>query len=140
MTILNINGSILMKTFIRTRFYSFRHAFVGLIYVIHTQKNAWIHTVASFCVILLAFWLHVTTQDWAILILTLSAVWTAEFINTSLEAVVDLTSPQKHPLAKVGKDVGAAAVLISALSSIVIGFLILGPPLWNRLLQIILSH
>lgn len=129
-----------MKTFFRTRFYSFRHAFVGLIYVVHTQKNAWIHTIATFCVILMAFWLHLSTQEWAILILTISAVWTAEFINTSLEAVVDLASPQKHSLAKVGKDVGAAAVLISAVSSIVIGFLILGPPLWNRIMQIIHSR
>jgi len=126
-----------MKTFIRTRFSSFRHAFVGLIYVIRTQKNAWIHTIATFCVILMAVWLRVSKQDWAILILTISAVWTAEFINTALEAVVDLASPQKNPLAKVGKDVGAAAVLISALSSIVIGLLILGPPLWGQL-QIIL--
>ena len=75
----------------------------------------------------MASWLHLSTHDWAILILTISAVWTAEFINTALEAVVDLASPQKHPLAKVGKDVGAAAVLISALSSIVIGLLILRP-------------
>jgi diacylglycerol kinase (ATP) len=128
-----------MKSFIRTRFSSFRHAFVGLIYVIRTQKNAWIHIIATFCVILMAFWLHLSTQDWAILILTISAVWTAEFINTALEAVVDLASPQKHPLAKVGKDVGAAAVLISALSSIIIGILILGPPLWNRLSLIIFT-
>jgi len=127
-----------MKYFIRTRFFSFRHAIVGLIYVIRTQKNAWIHTIATFCVILIAMWLRLSAQDWAILILTTSAVWIAEFINTALEAVVDLASPQKHPLAKVVKDVGAAAVLISALTSIVIGLLILGPPLWGRL-QIILT-
>jgi diacylglycerol kinase (ATP) len=128
-----------MKTFIRTRLSSFRHAFVGLFYVIRTQRNAWVHTVATFCVILMALWLHLSTQDWAVLILTISAVWTAEFINTALEAVVDLASPQKHPLAKVGKDVGAAAVLISALSSIVIGLLILGPPLWNRITRLFLT-
>ena len=56
----------------------------------------------------------------------------AEFINTALEAVVDLASPQHHPLAKVGKDVGAAAVLIAAVTSVVIGLLILGPPLWEK--------
>jgi len=67
------------------------------------------------------------------LLLTIAMVWTAEFINTALEAVVDLASPQNHPLAKVGKDVGAAAVLIAALTSILIGLLILGPPLWDRI-------
>jgi diacylglycerol kinase len=64
-------------------------------------------------------------------------VFTAEFINTSIEAVVDLVSPDSNPLAKIGKDVGAAAVLISALAAIVIGVLILGPPLWGRLSPIL---
>ena len=76
--------------------------------------------------------------EWAILILTIGSVWTAEFVNTALEAVVDLASPNIHPLAKVGKDVGAAAVLISAISSAVIGFMLLGPPLLQRI-QVLLS-
>jgi diacylglycerol kinase len=60
-------------------------------------------------------------------------VWAAEFFNTSIEAVVDLASPAHHPLAKVGKDVGAAAVLIAALAAIGVGLLILGPPLWIQI-------
>jgi diacylglycerol kinase len=60
-------------------------------------------------------------------------VFTAEFINTAIEAVVDLASPGKHPLAKVGKDVGAGAVLVAALSAVLIGLLILGPPMWMKL-------
>jgi diacylglycerol kinase len=60
-------------------------------------------------------------------------VFTAEFINTALEAVVDLASPVQHPLAKVGKDAGAGAVLVAALAAIVVGLLILGPPLWAKL-------
>jgi len=59
-------------------------------------------------------------------------VFTAEFINTAIEAVVDLASPVHHPLAKVGKDVGAGAVLVAALAGVVIGLLILGPPLWQK--------
>ncbi|KAA3644940.1 MAG: hypothetical protein DWQ07_16190 [Chloroflexi bacterium] len=56
-------------------------------------------------------------------------------ILNKLEAIVDLASPQEHPLAKVGKDVGvgAAAVLITALAAVLIGLLVLGPPLWERL-------
>jgi len=68
-----------------------------------------------------------------VIILTMAMVWTAEFLNTALEAVVDLASPQHHPLAKVGKDVGAAAVLIAAAASVIIGLLLLGPPLWAKL-------
>jgi diacylglycerol kinase len=59
-------------------------------------------------------------------------VFTAEFINTAIEAVVDLASPVNHPLAKVGKDVGAGAVLVAALAAALVGLLILGPPLWAR--------
>jgi diacylglycerol kinase len=66
-------------------------------------------------------------------------VWTAEFINTALEAVVDLSTPGHHPLAKVGKDVGAAAVLIAAAASVLIGLLILGPPLYARIQVLWLS-
>ena len=63
----------------------------------------------------------------------MALVWMAEFVNSALEAMVDLASPDVHPLAKVGKDVGAAAVLIAAVSAALVGLLILGPPLAQRL-------
>ncbi len=119
--------------FIVSRAHAFRNAFRGWLYVIRTQRNAWLHAVATTLVLLVAFWLRLPLRDWAVLLLTIALVWTAEFINTALEAVVDLASPQQHPLAKVGKDVGAAAVLIAALTSILVGLLILGPPLWEKL-------
>jgi diacylglycerol kinase len=124
---------ITVLAFFKSRARSFRYAFQGWWYVIRTQKNAWIHAIVSATVMLLSLWLSLSPQEWAIIILTIASVWTAEILNTALEAVVDLASPQHHPLAKVGKDVGAAAVLIAALSSVVIGLLILGPPLWNRI-------
>lgn len=119
--------------FLRARARAFGYAFAGWWYVIRTQRNAWIHAVASFSVLLLGLWLQLPLRDWAVIIVIIAMVWTAEFINTALEAIVDLASPQHHPLAKVGKDVGAAAVLIAALASVLIGLLILGPPLWARL-------
>ena len=69
-----------------------------------------------------------------IIILTIAIVWMAEFINTALEAIVDMTMPEKNQLAKVAKDVSAAAVLIGACAAVLIGFLILGPPLWQHLI------
>lgn len=125
-----------MLEFIRSRVRSFRYAFAGWWFVIKTQRNAWIHTAASVLVILVAVWLEVPARDMAILILTIGMVWTAEFLNTALEAVVDLSTPAHHPLARVGKDVGAAAVLIAALVSVIIGILILGPPLY----QYVINH
>ena len=120
-----------MLEFIRSRVRSFRYAFAGWWYVIKTQRNAWIHTAASVLVILIAVWLRLPPRDLAVLILTIGLVWTAEFLNTALEAVVDLSTPAHHPLARVGKDVGAAAVLIAALVAVIIGILILGPPLYQ---------
>ena len=120
-----------MLEFIRSRVLSFRYAFAGWWHVIKTQRNAWIHTAASVIVILVAIGLQVPARDLAVLILTIGLVWTAEFLNTALEAVVDLSTPAHHPLARVGKDVGAAAVLIAALVSVIIGILILGPPLYR---------
>ncbi len=119
--------------FFVSRAHAFRHAFRGWWYVVRTQRNAWIHALVTTLVVLLAAWLGLPARDWAVLILTIALVWTAEFINTALEAVVDLASPRHHPLAKAGKDVGAAAVLIAALTSILVGLLILGPPLWEMI-------
>jgi len=122
-----------MIPFLKSRARSFRYAFHGWWFVIRTQKNAWIHALVSITVIFLGFWLKLSAWDWAVIIIAIAMVWTAEFLNTALEAVVDLASPERNQLAKVGKDVGAAAVLITASSSAVIGLLILGPPLWARL-------
>jgi diacylglycerol kinase len=98
-----------------------------------TQRNAWIHALASLAVIMLSIWLGIPRLEWAIIVLAIALVWMAEFLNTALEAVVDLASPEDNPLAKVGKDVGAAAVLIAAIGAAIIGLLVLGPPLWGRL-------
>jgi diacylglycerol kinase len=122
-----------MWNFIKSRARSFGYAFRGFWYVLRTQQNAWIHAVIATLVVILSLWLRLDAREWAIIILTTAMVFTAEFLNTAIEAVVDLASPQKHPLAKVGKDVGAAAVLIAALAAILVGVLILGPPLWARL-------
>ena len=123
-----------MSDFFRSRLRSFRYAFSGWWYVIRTQRNAWIHAVVSILVIAVSFWLRLPPGDWALIILSIAMVWTAEFINTALEAVVDLASNhERHILARVSKDVGAAAVLIAALASLLIGLLVLGPPLWDKI-------
>jgi diacylglycerol kinase len=127
-----------MKNFFISRIHSFGHAFRGWWYVIRTQQNAWIHALITSAVIVLAVWLRLPARDWAVLFLAIAMVWLAEFLNTALEAVVDLASPRQHPQAKVGKDVGAAAVLIAALTSILVGLLILGPPLWGKVAPLFL--
>jgi diacylglycerol kinase len=124
-----------MVNFLRSRITSFRHAFSGWWYVIRTQRNAWIHAVFSVTVLLVCLWLQITRLDWALIIIAIAMVWTAEFVNTALEVMVDLASPSPNHLAKISKDVGAAAVLIASIASLLIGLLVLGPPLVNRLSQ-----
>lgn len=123
--------------FIRSRIISIKNALSGWWHVIRTQKNAWIHAIATVSVVLIAIWLQLPRRDWAILVLPIAMVWTAEFLNTALEIVVDLASPDLHPLARAGKDVGAAAVLIAALTAVVIGLLVMGPPFWVKLVTLV---
>jgi diacylglycerol kinase len=119
-----------------SRVESFRHALSGWWFVIRTQKNAWIHAVISVAVIVMSIWLLRDLVHWALIILAIAIVWIAEFFNTAMEVVVDLASPDIHPLAKIGKDVAAAAVLVAAAAATVVGLLILGPLLWTRLFGI----
>lgn len=121
----------------RSRLDAFRYAFSGWWYVIRTQRNAWLHAVATVASVAMGIWLKLLLVEWALLILAIGMVWLSEFINSALEAIVDLASPEMHPLARVGKDVGAAAVLIAAATAAAIGLLILGPHLWAKLTTII---
>jgi len=121
-----------MGAFLRSRLKSFGPAFEGWWYVLRTQQNAWVHTLFSIFALVLSWWLQVDRRDWALILLMVGLVWMAEFINTALEAIVDLASPKNHPLAKVGKDIGAAAVLVAAISAVLVGLLVLGPPLLQK--------
>ena len=115
-----------------SRVKSFQYAFEGWWYVIRTQHNAWIHAVISFMVLGLGLWLTLSARDWAVIILAMMAVWMAEFMNTALEALVDMATEDFHPLAKIAKDVAAASVLVGAAGAILVGLLIMGPTLLQK--------
>lgn len=119
----------MMKEFLRRRLISFAHAFDGIGYVLKTQPNAKIHFSMTVMVVLVAILLKLTMLDFAILALVIGFVWAAEFFNTAVELTIDLVSPQQHPLAKAIKDVAAGAVFISALTAVIIGLIIIAPPL-----------
>ena len=128
-----------MLVFLRNRLLSFRYAFHGWGYLLRTQRNAWIHAILSLVVFIISLWLQLPARDWALIIFAFALVWVTESINTAIEAVVDLASPQSHPLAKSSKDVSAGAVLIAACAAVLIGLLVLGPPLWWRM-GVLLRH
>ena len=72
-------------------------------------------------------------MEWLAILLVIGLVWMAEFVNTAVEIIVDLASPEKHPLAKIGKDVGAASVLIAAFIAVIIGVIVFWQPLLTKL-------
>jgi diacylglycerol kinase len=121
-----------MVNFFRGRLSSFRPAIEGWRHVLRTQPNAWIHAIISIAVITVGFWVQLDAGSWPLIVVTMAMVWITEFVNTAIEAAVDLASPDLHSLAKIAKDVSAAAVVIAALAAVLIGILLLGPPLWSK--------
>ena len=113
---------------------SFYFAFAGLAYLFRTQRNARIHALAGTAACAAAAWLGVSRAEWAVLVFTIALVLILEGLNTAVEAAIDLACPKVHPLAKAAKDLAAGMVLIAAIASVAVGLLILGPPLWRRLL------
>lgn len=121
---------------IKRIFKSFIYAFSGLLYVIKTQNNARFHFLATFLVIIISFWLKLSIMNWCFIIFAIVIVWISECFNTSIEKLFDLVNPDQHPLVKHGKDSGAAAVLLSAFLSMIIGIIVLGPRLFEKILNL----
>ena len=117
----------------QNRVKSLGYAVAGWVYMLRRQKNTRIQAVASILVMVLALWLEISFTSWAILILTITIVWMAEFMNAAVEAAINLTTSEIHPMAKVGKDVASAAVLLGVVAAVLIGLLLLGPPLVDKL-------
>jgi diacylglycerol kinase (ATP) len=113
---------------------SFRYAGLGLSYAFQTQRNFRIHVLVGSVALGLAVWLGLRGVEVAVLALTIGAVMAMELINTAIESVVDLAVKNVyHDLARIAKDCAAAAVLVSALVSIVVAGTLLLPPLWVRI-------
>ena len=120
-----------------SRVQSFRYAWRGVKIMLRSQQNAWIHAVASVCVLTAGGLFGLDAEHWCWLVLAIMAVWTAEAVNTALELLADVASPEFHPLVEKAKDVAAGAVLISAMGSVLIGLLVLGPPLWKFVVSLL---
>lgn len=116
-----------MKT--RSLWHSFACAFAGLRDVLRHGRNAKIHVGIALAIVVAGFRLNISRTDWAILLLTIGAVFAAETANTAIESVVDLVSPEHRDLARQAKDCAAGAVLVLAIAAVAVGLLVLGPPL-----------
>ena len=116
-----------MKT--QPLFRSFNYAIDGVIYVLRTQRNMRIHLIVAALVLLLSLVLGVDTIQFIILMIAIALVIVSELFNTAIESAIDITTNTYDPLAKIAKDVAAAAVLISTLVAVTVGYLIFFPKL-----------
>lgn len=113
---------------------SFRYAYEGLKHSLSTQQNMQFHFMVAFLVLILAFLLELPKTDILFILLSVTLVIVCELINTAVEKAVDLAMPDRHPLAKIAKDVAAAAVLVSAVFAAIVGMLVFYEPI-DRLIR-----
>ena len=106
---------------------SFPFAFQGLKTALKDEPNFKIHLTFALIAVILGFLFKLSGLEWLLLVTTIAFVIIMELVNTSLESIVNLVSPEIKDAAKKAKDVGAAAVLVSAIFSIVVGLLLFLP-------------
>ncbi len=107
--------------------FSLKYAIAGLKYLFSAENNIRIHTLVTILVIAAGAILRISLTSWAIIILTIALVWIVEALNTVFERLFDLLDGSYNPIVKIGKDVSAAAVLISAIASIAIALIVFIP-------------
>lgn len=108
---------------------SFKAAFEGIYSTYKKEQNIKIHTVVAILVIIAGFIFKINYIEWLVCLVLIGFVLMAEFFNTAIEYVVDLASPEIHPLAKAAKDTASAGVLMMAIISAIIGLVIFLPKL-----------
>lgn len=114
-------------TLLQKRVASFGHAVRGVGAALRTEVHLQLHAAATAVVLGLGLYCGLQRWEWVAVVLSVGAVWGAELLNTAIEAVVDLVSPEYHPLAGRAKDVAAGAVLVVALAALAVGGLVFGP-------------
>jgi diacylglycerol kinase len=114
-------------SFVHRHSVSFKHALEGIIYQVKTQPNFRIHILAALIVVAAGIIFKISPIEWLVLTFIICLVLIAESINTSIESVVDLLTDKYHLQAKIAKDVSAGMVLITAITSIIIAFIIFSP-------------
>jgi diacylglycerol kinase (ATP) len=114
------------------RLRSFAEACNGILVVLRTQPNARIHAAAAAAAVAMGCWLGLNPGEWAAVVCAIALVWTAEALNTAVELVVDLVSPERQRLAGWAKDVAAGAVLLAAVGAVAVGLCVFGGKLWGK--------
>lgn len=113
------------------RIKSFGYAFKGIRSFLCKEPNGWIHCTAVVVVVSLGFYFQISITEWCLCLLCFGLVLMAEAMNTAVERLVNLVSPQFHPIAGDVKDVAAGAVLLAAIAAAIVGCIIFTPYLFN---------
>ncbi|HYE81171.1 MAG TPA: diacylglycerol kinase family protein [Clostridia bacterium] len=121
----------------RKFFESLRYSIEGLVYCMSTQRNMKIHIAFALIVLVAGILLQISRLEFIIITMAISIVFICEIINTAVEKTVDTMTQEFHPVAKIAKDVAASAVLVAAISSVIVGFLVFGKYLWTIIGQVL---
>lgn len=112
---------------IKKRIKSFSYAFAGLKVLFKEEHNSWIHAVAAVCAITAGFLLDISAIEWIAIIIVIGMVISAEIVNSSLERTADFIKAERDDRKRDIKDLGAAAVLVCAISAAIVGLIIFLP-------------
>lgn len=114
----------------RKRASSFYYAADGIVRFFRTEHNAWVHLAATIGVGILGFIYGVTSLETVLLVFSIGFVWAAEIFNTCIEKIMDFISTEKRPEIRVIKDMSAGAVLIAAITALIIGLIVFVPKIF----------
>lgn len=130
---MNLESQDKKKRSLKKLIRSFKYAFNGIKYAFIYEQNMDIHFLAALLVITFGIVFKISLAEWLVCLILIGLVIASEFINTALEATIDLVSPKYHEKAKVAKDTAAAAVLMFATVAFICGLLIFVPKILNLL-------
>lgn len=116
---------------VRKRLGSFAFAFSGIKLLLQHEANAWIHCMATVCVVVAGIFLGLSATEWIAVVIVIGAVFAAEALNTSIEKLADVVSPGYNETIKQVKDLSAGAVLFMAIAAAIVGGVIFFPKLWG---------
>lgn len=116
---------------VQARLNSFVYAFAGIKDFIRYEPQALMHAIAAALVIFAGFYFKITTHEWLAVMFAIGLVVVAEMLNTAIEKLTDMVSPEIHPKAKVVKDLSAGAVLVASIVAAIIGLIIFLPKVFG---------
>ena len=129
---LSINLKMEKQQFsIRKRLKSFKYAINGLRVLFKYEHNSRIHLVALICAIVLGIFLDISNLEWLFIVIVSGFVFSTEIVNSAIEYISNFISPNYNEIIKKVKDLSAAAVLVSAITSLIVAFIIFIPKILN---------